>query len=88
MWQLNGWEALLPQFIFLYILTVQESYNTLDYFCMGIIEKISFFFFDVEDPVRNQNFCAENAKMKTQGVWNAKKKVKVGLSRLRKFFPN
>ena len=56
MWQLNGWEALLLQFIFPYILTVKERYNPLDYFCMGIIEEISLFFFDMEDPVGNQNF--------------------------------
>ena len=41
--------------IFPYILTVKERYN-LDYCPMGIMEEISFFFFDVEDPVRNQNF--------------------------------
>ena len=42
--------------IFPYILTVKERYNLLDYCPMGITEEISFFFFDVEDPVRNQNF--------------------------------
>ena len=31
---------------------VKERYNPLDYFCMGIIEK-------VEDPARNQKLCAE-----------------------------
>ena len=41
--------------IFSYILTVKERNNPLDYFRMWIIE-IGFFFFDVEDPVRNQNF--------------------------------
>ena len=61
----------ITQFIFLYILTAKESYNMLDYFCMGIIEKISFFFFEVEDPVRNQNFCAEimrKWKLKAYGM--------------------
>ena len=42
--------------IFPYILTVKERYNPLDYFRMGIIEETIFFFFDVEDPLRNQNF--------------------------------
>ena len=30
--------------------------NPLDYFRMGNIEEVSFFFFDVEDPVCDQNF--------------------------------
>ena len=42
--------------IFPYILTGKERHNPLDYFRMGIIAEISFFFFEVEDPVRNQNF--------------------------------
>lgn len=29
----------------------REDYNPLDSFCMGIIEEVSFFFFDEEDPV-------------------------------------
>ena len=37
-------------------MAVEERYNPLDYFRTEIIEKISFFFFDVEDPVRIQNF--------------------------------
>ena len=42
--------------IFPYILTGKERHNPLDYFRMGIIAKTSFFFFDEEDSVRNQNF--------------------------------
>ena len=34
----------------------KTSPTSLHYFRMGIIEEISFFFFDVEDPIRNQNF--------------------------------
>ena len=55
MWHLNGWEVLLLQ-LFFRILTVKETHKPLDYFRMGIVEEISFFFFAVEDPVRNQNF--------------------------------
>ena len=39
---------------FPYFLTDKERYNPLDYFRMGIMEEIRFFFFDVEDPARNQ----------------------------------
>ena len=52
MWHLNGWEVLLLQ-LFFRILTVKETHKPLDYFRMGIVEEISFFFFAVEDPVRN-----------------------------------
>ena len=42
---------------------------------MGIIEEIRFFFFDVEDPDRNQKLCAEMMqKIEKIGVWIVKKK--------------
>ena len=44
---------------FLYFLTDKERYNPLDYFRMGIIEELRFFFFDVEDPARNQKLCVK-----------------------------
>ena len=42
--------------LFFRILTLKERYTLLDYFRMRLIEEISFFFFDMEDPVCNQNF--------------------------------
>ena len=56
---------------FPYILTVKERYIPLDYFRMGIIEEISFFFFDVVDPAFNQKSCAEmmqKLKIKVRGT--------------------
>ena len=44
---------------FPYFLTGKELYNPLDYFRMGIIEEIRFFFFDVEDPAGNQKLCVK-----------------------------
>ena len=44
---------------FLYFLTDKERYNPLDYFRMGIIEELRFFFFDVEDPAQNQKLCVK-----------------------------
>ena len=42
---------------------------------MGIIEEIRFFFFDIENPARNQKLYAEMMrKIEKQGVWIAKKK--------------
>ena len=49
---------------FPHFLTDKERYNLLNYFRMGIIEEIRFFFFDVKDPVR---------KIEKQGVRIAKK---------------
>ena len=43
---------------FPYFLTDKERYNPLDYFGMGIIKEIRFFFYDMEDPARNQKLCA------------------------------
>ena len=61
--------------IFPYFLTDKERYNLLDYSRMRIIEEIELFFFDVEDPVRNQKLCAKMMrKSEKQGVWIAKKK--------------
>ena len=34
----------------------QKKYNPLDYFRMGIIEEISFFFFDVEEQPVIKNY--------------------------------
>ena len=60
---------------FPYFLTDKERYNPLDYFRMGIIEEIGFFFFDMEDPARNQKLCAEMMrKTEKQGVSIEKKK--------------
>ena len=56
---------------FPYFLTDKERYNPLDYFRMGIIEELRFFFFDVEDPARNQNLCKMMQNIEKQG---AKKK--------------
>ena len=54
---------------------VKERYNPLDYFRMGIIEEISFFFFDVWNTQSViKTLCGNNAKIKNQGVWNAKQK--------------
>ena len=44
---------------FPYFLTDKERYNPPDYFCVRIIEEIRFFFFNVEDPARNQKLSAE-----------------------------
>ena len=42
---------------------------------MGIIEEIRFFFFDVEDPARNQKLCGEMMlKIEKHGGRIAKKK--------------
>ena len=52
-------ESAITPITLLYILTVYERYNPLDYFRMGIIEETNFFFFNVEDPTCNQKLCAE-----------------------------
>ena len=54
MWQLNGWEVYYSNYFSVFWRSKKN--NPLDYFRMGNIEEVSFFFFDVEDPVRNQNF--------------------------------
>ena len=42
---------------------------------MGITEEIRFFFFEVEDPARNQKLCVEMMrKIEKQGPWIVKKK--------------
>ena len=58
---------------FSYFLTDKERYNLLDYFGMGIIEEIRFFFFffDREDPTHNQK------------LWNDAKNEVCGLQRKR-----
>ena len=45
-------------------LTDKERFNPLDYFCMGIIVEISFFFFEVE--ASNQKLCAGMRKLKNK----------------------
>ena len=41
---------------------------------MGIIEEIKFFFFDVEDPARNQKLCAKRCeKLKSKRGQNLHK---------------
>ena len=58
-------------------MTEKERYNPLDYFGMGIIEKIRFFFFDLEVPPRNQKLCAEMMwKIENQGVYITRKRLK------------
>ena len=56
--QENGWEALSLQLLFR-IFWLTEIYNLLDYFRVRVIEEIRLFFFDVEDPARDQKLCAE-----------------------------
>ena len=56
--QENGWEALSLQLLFR-IFWLTEIYNLLDSFRVRIIEEIRLFFFDVEDPARDQKLCAE-----------------------------
>ena len=43
----------------MYFLIDKERYNTLDYFRMGIIEKLRLFFFNVEEPAFNQKLCVK-----------------------------
>ena len=52
---------------------LKERYTLLDYFRMRLIEEISFFFFDVEDPVCNQNF---EWKLKIKACQIRKEKLK------------
>ena len=68
---------------FPYFLTEKERYNPLDYFRMGIVEKISFFFFAVEDAARNQKLFAEmmrKAKIKEHGLRRKKAKIYISHS--------
>ena len=44
---------------FPYFLTGKERYNPLDYFCMGIIEELRLFVFDVEDPSGNRKLSVK-----------------------------
>ena len=47
----------------------KENHNPLNYFHMGIIEEIRFFFFDMEDPAHSQKTMHRNdAKIEKQGV--------------------
>ena len=61
---------------FPYFLTGKERYyNPLDYFHVGIIEEISFFFFDVAYSARNQKLCAgmmSKLKNKVHGLGRKK----------------
>ena len=69
----NGWEVLSLQLLFRIFRRTEK--DPLDYFSMGIIQKIRFFFYDVEDPAHNQKLCPEMMqKIENQGVWIAKKK--------------
>ena len=45
--------------IFPYFLRDKERQTLQDYFHLGFTEEISLFFFEVEDPARNQKLCAE-----------------------------
>ena len=53
---------------------VKERYNSLDYFRMEIIGEISFFFLEWKTQSVIKSLWGNNAKIKNQGVWNAKKK--------------
>ena len=58
-----------------HILMVKKRYNPLHYFRMEIKEEISFFFYDVEDPSRNQKLCTEmmrKLKIKVRGMLRKK----------------
>ena len=61
---------------FPYFLNGKERYNPVDYFRMGIMEEIRFFFFDVQDPVRNQKLYQMMRNIEKQGVWLRKKRLK------------
>ena len=52
-------ESSITAIPFPYFLMDEEKYNPLDYFRLGIIEEIRIFFFDVEDPARDQKLCAK-----------------------------
>ena len=41
---------------------------------MAIIDELRFFFFDVEDPARNQKLCVKRCEILKNKVWIAKKK--------------
>ena len=54
---------------------VKKRYNSLVYFRMRIIEEISsFFFLACKTQSVIKTLCGNNAKIKNQGVWNAKEK--------------
>ena len=59
MCQENVWET-LTAITFPYYLTGKKRYDPLDYFGMGIMEEIRFFFFDMEDPARNRKLCVKS----------------------------
>ena len=53
----------------------KEDHNPLHCFRMGIIEEISFFFFDVEDPARSQRtICKNDAKTEKKRCVDCKQK--------------
>ena len=66
---------------FPYFLNGKERYNPVDYFRMGIMEEIRFFFFDVEDPARNQKLHVKWCEilkntvcgLRRKGGWNLHK---------------
>ena len=49
----------ITEITFPYFLTDEKRYNPLDYFRMGIIKELRFFFFDVEDPACNQKLSVK-----------------------------
>ena len=53
----------------------KKDYNPLDYFRMGIIDEISFFFLDVENTAHCQKLGKNDAKIKRQDV--RQKKIKI-----------
>ena len=55
-------ESAITAITFPYFLMDKERYNPLDYFRMGIIQEISFFFFNMENAARIQNLCAKLCK--------------------------
>ena len=72
MCQVSGWETLSLQLLSVFFderglgrsscVKEKEDYNTLEYFCLGIIEEISLFFFDAK-PNSSSKTLGRNAKI-------------------------
>ena len=62
---------------FPYFLTDKERCNLLDCFRMRIIEELRFFFLEEEDLALSQKMCEMMRNIEKQGVWIAKKKIKI-----------
>ena len=77
-------ESTITTITFPYFLTDRERYNLLDCFRVRIMDELRFFFFDEEDPALNQNLCVKWCDISKNGVWIAKKKVKIYIRHSRK----